>query len=172
MALAESFQIYIPPIQLSQCRTTTFSFVLGYEMLNFQELQQNIQRGNEDQRCRERSIAREGLKILRLRWKHNFRSNLLNQCLWSSIFAHKWIHNQRSQNPEQYLLVRVFNSKRVHLVKNRFPFLISILWTNLFNPVTTGGQKLFQSGCFAEECVTVRTTEVLKHCRNIAHLAY
>ena len=73
---------------------------------------------------------------------------------------------------EHYLLLPVFNSKKVQLVKKSFPYLINVLWINVFNLLTTGDQISFQIGCSVEESVTIRASKGLDYCIDVAHVAY
>ena len=62
--------------------------------------------------------------------------------------------------------------KKVQLVKKSFPYLINVLWINVFNLLTTGDQISFQIGCSVEESVTIRASKGLDYCIDVAHVAY
>ena len=50
--------------------------------------------------------------------------------------------------------------------------MTNVLWMNVFNPLTTGCQKLIKILCPVEETVTSKAMKGLEHCIDVAHVAY
>ena len=138
---------------------------------SFSRLLWKMQRGNEDQRCIKRLIVRQ---VLTNRgWDGNLFSNpfclsvFLKLLYYTQIFQIKY-----SWVLEKCLLLCVFISIRVQLVKRSLPYLINVLWMNVFNTLTTGSQLLIQVGCSLGKSVKNKSTKGLQHRIDVAHIAY
>ena len=118
---------------LSRYQGTSFSFLLSFGKLNFQELRKNMERGAEDHCCQGKLVLPHCLKKWIKISGHVSLSPLLSLYFGRSLPEHELI---QSRILLKFLFIRLLTTRRVQLVRESFSDLINVPRIGIFYSFT------------------------------------